>query len=201
MKTKEIINESSLARLYSKTKNHSVGAITAFRGEFSTETNLQRNRKLASYLGNRGYDLTVIDGGYIENPGTPEEREVTEKTFFVVNPKEGDDGGKLEQDLIDLGELYDQDSILSYRYGDKPTYVGTTHRPEADPAYGQRYALTSTEWGNPSGPYFSRIRGRKFAYKECAEWAKPQTVNGRVTRYLAAEEVERQLNEIRQQRL
>ena len=197
MKIKDILNESSLSRIYSHVKNHSVGAITAFRDEFSKETNLQRNRKLGSYLASRGYNVTVIDGGYIENPGTPEEKEVTEKTFFVVNPVEGDDDGKLERDLIDLGQLYDQDSILTYRHGDKPTYVGTTRREGADPAFGQRYALNSTEWGNPSGPYFSSVRGRKFAYKESVELAKPGTVNGRTTRYLSAKEVERALKEMK----
>jgi len=200
MKAIEILAESSLARLYSKIQNHSVGAITAFRGDFSTEVNKQRNRKLASYLGNRGYELTVIAGGYIENPGTPEEKEVSEETFFVVNPTKGDDNGKLESDLVDLGELYDQDSILSYRFGDKPTYIGTTHRESADPAFGQRYALTATEWGNPKGPYFSRVRGRKFAFKECRTWAAPLTNNGKTTRYISAQQVEKQLNELRSHR-
>ena len=197
MKIQELLAESSLSRIYRHVKDHSVGAITAFRADYSPEENNQRNRKLASYLGSRGYQLTMIDGGYIENPGTPEEREVKEKTLFVVNPLEGDDEGKLEQDLISLGQLYEQDSILSYRFGDKPTYIGTTDRPGADPALGQRYALSSTEWGSPSGPYFSSVRGRKWAYKESVELLAPTSVNGLTTRYLSAKEVERQLVEMK----
>src|ERR1035437_10196191 len=157
MKPSEFIAESSLSRICQHSKNHSVGSISACRGDISTGTNDHRNRQLGAYLHNRGYNITVITGGYIENHGTPEEIEITEKAFFVVNPIEGDDCGKLEQDLIDLGQLYDQDSILTYRLGDHPTYVGTSHRPDADPAFGERFALTSTEWGNPSGPYFSRV--------------------------------------------
>ena len=195
MKSSEIILESSLSRIYSHVKNHSVGAITAHRAENTPEENAQRNRKLASYLGNRGYNITMIDGGYIENPGTPDEREVKEKTLFVVNPKKGDDDGQLETDLVKLGQLYDQDSVLSYRFGGAPTYIGTTDRQGADPALGQQYKLSSTEWGNPSGPYFSSVRGRKWAYHESVELASPTSVNGLTTRYLSAKEVEKQLNE------
>jgi hypothetical protein len=196
MKIKEFIVESSLSRIYQHVKNHSVGAITAHRAGYSPETNAQRNRKLASYLSSRGYNITVIDGGYIENPGTPEEREVKEKTLFVVNPVEGDDDGRLERDLVSLGELYDQDSVLSYRHGDKPTYIGTTHRPDADPGYGERFALSSTEWGSPSGPYFSSVRGRKWAYNESVEYQHPTSVNGLTTRYLTAKSVQKELDSL-----
>jgi hypothetical protein len=106
MKTSEIIVESSLSRIHRHVKNHSVGAITAFRAENSLETNQQRNRKLASYLSSRGYNITMIDGGYIENPGTPNEKEVKEKTLFVVNPKEGDDDGELEVAVATPGVMY-----------------------------------------------------------------------------------------------
>ena len=197
MKINEILSESSLSRIYNHVKNHSVGAITAYRGNNSPSTNEQLNRRLASYLSSRGYGITQIEGGFIENQGTPDEREITEKTFFVVNPTEGDDDGKLEQDLISLGELYDQDSILSYRFGDKPTYIGTSHRQGADPAFGERFALSSTEWGNPSGPYFSSVRGRKFAYKESIELRSPATVNGLATRHIRAKQVQRELNEMK----
>lgn len=196
-KLEDYLTESSLSRLYSKVQNHAVGAITGFRGGNTAAENEKRNRALGSYLSSKGYQLTVIDGGYIENPGTEEEKTVTEKTFFVVNPKKGDDGGQLENELVKLGELYDQDSILTYRFGGKPTYIGTTHRPDADPSFGQQYALTSTEWGNPSGPYFSRVRGRKFAFKEVRDYEPPQTVNGKTTQFLASQEVEKQLLELK----
>jgi hypothetical protein len=195
MKVKELLTEASLSRIYQHVKNHSVGAITAYRNDKDKKTNELSNRKLTSYLTNRGYNITVIDGGYVENPGTENEHEVTEKTLFVVNPKEGDDNDQLEQDLIKLGQLYDQDSILSYRNGGKPTYIGTSNRPDADPSLGERIELSSTEWGSPSGPYFSSIRNRKWAYKESIEVRTPMTVNGMTTRYLSAQEVERQLNE------
>jgi len=201
MRINEILSESSLSRIHRHVENHSVGAITAYRGDLSRSTNEQRNRSLASYLSNRGYNITQIEGGFIENQGQPDEREITEKTFFVVNPEEGDDGGKLEQDLISLGELYDQDSILSYRFGDRPTYIGTSHRAGADPAFGERFALSSTEWGNPSGPYFSSVRGRKFAYKESFDLRPPTTVNGLTTRHIRASEVERKLNEMKESKI
>ena len=198
MKTADIILETSLSRLHSKIKNHAVGAITAHRGEKTSAENNQRNRQLAGYLSQKGYQLTVIDGGYVENPGTPQEKTVTEKTFFVVNPSEGDDGGKLEQDLKTLGRVFDQDSILSYQFGGKPTYIGTSSRPDADPGLGEKYELSSTEWGNPQGPYFSRVRGRKFAFKEIRDYEPPTTVNGKTTQYLRSQEVEQLIREYQQ---
>lgn len=130
MKVKDILTESSLSRLFSKTQKHAVGAISAFRGELSKQENLKRTGQLSAYLRSRGYGITQIEGGFIENFGTPQQRDVSEKTLFVVNPVEGGDNGALEADLKKLGAVYDQDSILSYRFNGKPTYIGTTSRPE-----------------------------------------------------------------------
>lgn len=193
MKHHEFITESSLSRIYRSAKDHAVGAISASRFDKSAKSNDARHRHLGSYLSSRGYNITNITGGFVENQGTPDEHEVTERAFFVVNPVEGDDHGKLERDLIELGQLYDQDSILSYRYGDAPTYIGTTNRPDADPAFGEKFVLSATEWGNPKGPYFSSVRHRKFAYVECREWDQPQTINGKIGMYLSARNIETQL--------
>ena len=197
MKIREVISESSLSRLYSKTQNHAVGAISAFRGEFSKQENLKRTAELKAYLINHGYQVTMIDGGFIENYGTDRQRDVTEKTLFVVNPQEGDDGGKLEGVLKKLGNLYDQDSILSYRYGGKPTYIGTTDRSDAYLPKGEQSTLDKTEWGDPKGEYFSSIRGRKFSYvNECYDVPPPKTVNARTTCAVVARSVELRLQEL-----
>lgn len=191
----ELLTESCLSTIYQHVKNHSVGVITAHRQENDEKINESQNRKLTSYLSSKGYNITLIEGCYIENLETDNQKEVKEKTLFVVNPKQGDDGGELELDLVKLGQLYGQDSILSYRNGGKPTYVGTSDRMNVDPALGQRTELDSIEWGSPRGPYFSSIRNKKWTYMKSIELDPPTTVNGLTTRYLSAQEIQRQLNE------
>src|ERR1035437_5317437 len=98
MKTAEFINESSLSRIYSSAQNHATGAITAFRGNLSFSDNRENNKKLLAFLALRNYHVTRVIGSFIENQGGPAEQEVKEETFFVVNPIDGDDGGRLEYD-------------------------------------------------------------------------------------------------------
>lgn len=175
---KSYITETSLNRLYQKTQDHAVGTITAFRGDQTYAVNRENNQRLLAWLLNRGYSVTKIKGSYIEQFGTDTEKEVSEESFFVVNPAQGDDHGQLEADLISLGQAFDQDSIMSYRYRDAPTLVGTSAREDSFPGQGRRQAYPNTEWGHSTGPFFSRVKGRQFSFAEATECAYPGTING-----------------------
>jgi hypothetical protein len=167
MKTfKEYTQESSLSRIKSKVDDYSCGAITAFRNEFTKAENKTRNKELLAALKVKGYSVTKVKGSYIENFGSEDAKEVGEETWFVCNEKvEGDDKGQLEKDLKKLGEKYDQDSILSIRNG-KANLIGTSHRDNAFPSFGQSVAVGSGKYGKKSGEFFSRVKGREFAFEE-----------------------------------
>lgn len=169
--------ESSLSRIQGKLENHSIGAITAFRGEFTRKENLQRNKKLLAQILRANFQVTTVKGSYIENHGSKDAREVGETSFIVVNPKEGDDQGELEALLKDLGREYDQDSILSVRLGKEAELVGTSDRDNAYPGLGVREPMGTAKFG-ADGEFFSRLRGRPFKFESVKEVEKPDNRSG-----------------------
>lgn len=178
---KEFVLESSLSRLQRGVVGHSAGAITAFRGEFTREENRARNKKLLAALMAKGFSVTSVKGSYIENFGHKTQKEVGEESFFVINRgKDGDDGGELERVLVQLGKTFDQDSILTIR-GGEGTLVGTSDRDNAYPGMGVRQKVGAAKFGKADGEFFSRVKGRQFAFESIesiAECEYPSTHNG-----------------------
>lgn len=175
MKISDITNESSLSRIHSKIGAYATGAITAYRGEFTHKENQQRNRSLLAKLQGLGYSVTAIKGSYIENYGSDSEKEVSEHSYFVASKTEGDDGGKLENDLIRLGNQFDQDSILSIPYGEKARLIGTSHRENAWPSFGQRETVGDFK-GGKAAEFMSRVNNRSFVFEDIEDFG---TINAR----------------------
>jgi hypothetical protein len=186
--------EASLNRIYQKTKNHAVGAVTAFRGDKTKAENKANNKKVLAYLMNAGYSVIKVKGSYLENYGSETQKEVGEESFFVANYKiDGDDGGQLERDLIKLGRLYDQDSILSVPFEKKGYLYGTSKRDDAFPDYSQKVVVGKPVFGDAKGEFFSRVKGRKFAFESYEEASKPMTYNGKWALALIAKDVAEEL--------
>jgi hypothetical protein len=160
------ISESSLSRIKDHIDNHACGIITTFRSERKYDENKYFNKELIAYLRDKGYGVTVVKGSYIENMGTDSETEVGEESIFVVNLKvDGDDDGELEKELLELGELYHQDAILSIRNG-----VGILIGTKKDavkpmPLYHEKIPQGQGRFGRVAGEFLSRIRGREFAFE------------------------------------
>lgn len=175
----EQIKESSLSRLYRGIEQHAVGALTAFRGDDTTRDNKDKNKVLLAALLSKGYSVTKVKGSYIENKGSPDEKEVGENSFFVINRAvDGDDGGQLEKDLIELGKKFDQDSIFSKQYGKKAMLIGTSDRENSFPGLGQTLEFDKSRFGDTDGEFFSRIKGRKFSFESAESIGAPTTING-----------------------
>lgn len=186
--------EASLNRIYQKTKNHAVGAVTAFRGDFTKAENKARNKRLLAYLLERGYSVIKVKGSYIEDFGSDTEKEVGEESFFVANHKiEGDDKGQLEKDLAKVGRLYDQDSVLSIPFGKTGYLLGTSKRENAFPDYNQKHKVGKPVFGDAKGEFFSRVKGRKFAFESFSDIEKPMTYNGKWALTLLAKEVKEEI--------
>jgi hypothetical protein len=207
---KEIIQESSLSRVWAKTQKHTCGSITAFRGEKKRAENLRDNKKMLAYLQSKGYSVTFVLGTYIENrfirdPAygflNPNKKMINKKavptneeSFFVCNHNvEGDDGGELERDLFKLGEAYNQDSVLIIPFGGQGAYLlGTSDRPEAYPGYEVKEIVGKGKYGKTAGEFLSKIGGREFAFEEIS---LPQTINGIRGMKILLKEVKQDLNE------
>lgn len=169
MKILQLLKEVTLSRLMRHDNAHSTGAISAFRGQYSWRENMQRHRALKAKLMSLGYGVAEIDGSYIEGYETPDAKEVSEKSFFVVNYKvKGADDGKLELDLIMLGQEFDQDSILSIPFGQKARLVGTSERDDMFGKDNANRVETGTMRPGKTAQFMSRVRGRPFSF-ECVE--------------------------------
>ena len=189
----ELFNESSLSRIWRKTQEHTCGSISGFRDERTRRENIANNRIILNYLQGKGYSVTSVQGSFIENFKTDSAKEVDEPSFFVCNHKvDGDDGGELERDLIKMGIKTDQDSILIIPHGGKGAYlIGTTHRENANIPFGQKQVVGSGRYGRAFGQFFSRVRGRIFAYEEIDP---PATRNGKWSQAILVREIDSEMD-------
>lgn len=186
---KEYLVESSLSRIYQKTKDFDAGAISGFRREFTRSQNMSRNKEILAYLLNANYSVTKVMGSYIENHGSANAREVGEESFFVVDQEKT---GRLKDDLIKLGRMYDQDSILWVHRGSSGVLIGTSKRDDSFPGYNVTKTAGKANFGDAVGPFFSRIRGRVFAFESVesiAEMKVPGTINGKWAMSIMAKEL------------
>lgn len=182
MKLKDIM-ESSLSRIHAKMQGTVVGSITAYRSEYSKADNQKRNKSLVAKLMSLGYSVTAIKGSYIENYGSADEKEVSEHSFFVA-PREPNQAETIEADLIKLGQEFDQDSVLIIKDG-KGELVGTSHRENAWPAFGQHEPVGGFK-GGKAAEFMSRVNNRAYVFEEIET---PGTINGiRGIKILAAKD-------------
>lgn len=158
------LNESGLSRITLKMQEHAVGMITAFRGEYNRNQNMQRNKSLKSKLLMAGFHVTPVQGNFIENFGTDSEIPVKENSFFVVNPKPGDDNGKLEMFLRKMGEEFEQDSIFSKRYDSAGRVIGTTSREGVEPAMGDGFDVPDYKPGK-AAQFMTKVHNRPFTFE------------------------------------
>ena len=144
--------------------------ISACRGENSQETNDQKTDELAQDIRGLGYGYIRILGGYIENKGTEDEKEVTEESFFVPKPKDVEDQ-KFFDDAIDLCKKYGQDSVLI----SLPDFVDFGYynkNGDFDFSPGNDFVANDKQIGQ----YFSQLikgsrSGKKFAFDDIkVEW-------------------------------
>jgi len=167
------LNESGLARLSKHMEEHDCGTITAFRSkegcagpddkQYSRSDNQKRNKQLYANLQMMGYGVTAVHGAYIENYGTSNAKEVRENVYFVVDIK---DGGKLREDLINLGGKYEQDSILFIpKGGEGSILIGTNDCKDSYPGLGKEIKFNDRKMGK-GGEFMTKISGRPFMFEE-----------------------------------
>ena len=194
MKFKEYLNESGLSRVWKHMQEHDSGTITAFRyardcrrGEKYTKgENKARNKVLLAILLKHKFSVTKAKGVYIENYKKPDAIEVGENVFIVVDIN---DTGKLKKVLLELGEKFDQDSVLFIpKGGNKGILTGTNKCENGYPGYGVIKILKHPIFGE-DGEMYTKVNGRPFILKEGAvlipppgnnngKWAMNMVING-----------------------
>ena len=173
LKDKEL-NESSLSRIWKHNKEHDAGALTAFRkgaecgeGEpYSKRENTQRNKSLLAKLKTKGYGVTKLHGSYPEGGKTAKEI-----SYFVVDLN---DTGNLEKDLRNLGQEFEQDSILYIPKGaikgDSKAYlIGTNNCENNWLGMGKKEVFNRGRMGYDSPIYTSKVNGRPFLFEDIGD--------------------------------
>jgi hypothetical protein len=108
---KKYLNEVSLAKVWSHATDVQtpIAIITTFRNEYPLEQNITRNKELASQIKQAGYGYFFVDGSFIENKGTPNEKRVKEDSVFIVGSKKSNN---LKSLLKNWMLQYEQDAVL-----------------------------------------------------------------------------------------
>lgn len=180
------INESSLNRVIEHMDNYDIACITAYRNRFvhqtsktnddrvktnknqydeegiyhyTTKEKVSRNRELKAYLLKLGYGVTNINGNYIEDYGTINAKELGEKSFFVVNIK---NGPNFYKNLFEISEYYNQDCFLYKPKGSDIAYnIGTNNC--SYPGYGVKDNIGKLQL-NIDNEFLSRVGNKSFSF-------------------------------------
>jgi hypothetical protein len=112
--------EASMTRVFHHTRNSAIAIISSQRERprIDRETNRKMNNAAHSSLkndleelrGKRGFGYIPVQGGYVQDHGTDEAKDVRERSFMIV--AHPDNAEELKKRVKELGAKYDQDSIL-----------------------------------------------------------------------------------------
>ena len=153
------IQETSLTRVMSKSKKGGMAIMSAQRGDKSSSENKARSKQLERDI--RGAGLpgpTKVAGRYTENPGTPEEKKVGEKSHVITPGKKGK--RKFKKAIEKLGKKYDQDSVLIQRKpGGSSTLKGTSKT--SWPGKGKNVSIGSMKPGR-TGEFDTKVKNKTF---------------------------------------
>jgi hypothetical protein len=159
----QIVNETSLTRVMSKAKKGGMAIMSAQRGDKSKAENKARSRQLERDV--RGAGLpgpTKVSGRYTENPGTPQEKKVGEKSHIITPGKKGK--RKFKKAIEKLGQKYNQDSVLLQRKpGGSSTLKGTSKT--SWPGKGKNVKIGSMKPGR-TGEFDTKVKNKTFTVED-----------------------------------
>ena len=156
------IMSSSFNRALSHMNKYQCMFITAFRGEYSTKVNRQRNKALFNEIKKSGLSFIRADGGFVENIGTDNETTVTEDTFMVIN-NDVFTQNDFKSLAIQWCKKFDQDAVLvTYpRQTDGKKKIASIYA-----VYYDKNGNVDMEFDNANmrtvEEYFTNIHGKSF---------------------------------------
>ena len=125
---KQFIDESSLARIKSKSDKGGMAALSASRADKSAKENRARAKQLDKDIRGRGLGgATKVTGSYMEkDKKTGEEKKVKERSHIVSSGKMGK--RKFKKAVKSLGKKYGQDSVITQQKGSKDATLKRTRK-------------------------------------------------------------------------
>jgi len=136
--------------------------MSAQRGDKSKKENKARSKQLEKDIKGSGLPgPTKVSGRYTENPGTPQEKKVGEKSHVVSSGKKGKKAFK--KAITKLGKKYDQDSVLIQK---KPkgsaSLTGTSK--SSWPGEGKNVKVGKMKPGR-TGEFDTKVKKKTFTYE------------------------------------
>ena len=159
---KYIIAEGGLSRNWSHMQEHDCALISAERNSYTKKENKDRGRELEAVIAHARYGYKTERGSFIENFGTPQAIEVSEKSLFVVNLK--DDPGFFDR-IAQFSKQFEQDSVLMIPKGGKGAYLLGTHPDNTFPPYGETITVGDFR-GGVEDEFMTRTGGRPYVFKD-----------------------------------
>jgi len=163
MKTfKKFLDESSLARIKSKSDKGGMAALSASRADKSAKENRARAQQLDKDIRGRGLGgATKVTGSYMEkDKNTGQEKKVKERSHIVSSGKMGK--RKFKKEVKKLGKKYGQDSVLTS--GKKGGTLSATRKGGLGKKKGIGVGRFKPQGTNPDGQ--SQIKGKTFSFNK-----------------------------------
>lgn len=155
------IQESSLNRIRQKDSKGGMAILSAQRGDKSKKENAARSKQLDKDIRGAGLPgATKVSGRYRENPGTPQEKMVGERSHVVSSGKKGK--RKFKKAIEKLGKKYNQDSVLIKQKPKGEAALKGTN--DSWPGMGKRVKTGKMKPGR-TGEFDTKVKNKTFTYE------------------------------------
>lgn len=173
---------SEFDSVWNMVSKYDAGTISAFRhgpgcgehGKYTIHENKENSTLLKSKLLSLGYNITTVDAIYIENYGDDSQKKIKCELYIVVDTN---NSGRLRDDLIQLGNLFNQDSVTVSRPDGSHNIIGTSKCQSSYPGRGKIGIDVSLEkpFFGDNGEIYPVIKGRPFVFHR--RISEPQKIN------------------------
>ena len=154
------IDESSLARIKSKSDKGGIVTMSASRGDKSAKENRARAKQLDKDIRGKGLPgATKVTGSYVEKGDDGKEKRVKERSHVISSGKMGK--RKFKKAVKALGKKYGQDSVLTQTK--KTGTLVATRKGGLGKAKRIGVGKFKPQGKNPEGQ--SQIKGKTFTYE------------------------------------
>ena len=163
MKTfKEFMQESSLARIKSKSDKGGMAALSASRAGKSAKENRARAKQLDRDIRGRGLGgATKVTGSYVEKGDDGKEKRVKERSHVVTSGKKGK--RKFKKEVKKLGKKYGQDSVIVQTKGGGDA---TLKRSRKGGLPKRNIKLGKMKPGGKSKEGETQVKGKTYTYEK-----------------------------------
>lgn len=148
----DLITETSLNRIISHRANYDTGAISGYRNNISHKQGNRNNKIIIKELRDSGYQVTMVTGFWQEQG---DDAPSIERSIFAFDK---DGIGGLKEKLIELGQRFNQESIL-FRPANSGAHLvrtsGNNVGKETAPA-------KKTHYGIKNGPAWTNVKHKSF---------------------------------------